>query len=231
MATKKFTNAPGPTEIGNWQNEIPKVGGTVSGSPDTIATGASQEAIDLYNLDKQQRSLIANSLKKAGYKVPTDGSFGPALLSAYMDALGKAQSMAFTIGQEFDPTTDLSKYLTQAIAEREALGVGGAAGSADFQRRVVYDPTQAASVINTVYSDLLGRQATEKELARYTKMLQKAQRENPVKYTDTAGAGYTATGGIDPNQFLVQQIAGTDEAKAQQVMGYYDTFKKALGVM
>jgi hypothetical protein len=52
--------------------------------------------------------------------------------------------------------------------------------------------------------------------------------------TTTAKSGdvtsYSTTGGLDETQFLIQQIAGTDEAKANKVFSYYDAFKNAIGV-
>lgn len=234
--TKKFTSAPGPTEIANWQTQIPKVGGTVTGSPGDLPTGASPEAVYLYGLDNQQRSLVASSLKKAGYKVPTDGSFGPRLLSAYMDAIGKAQSQAFTLGQEFDPEKDLGKYLSQAVAEQEALGVGSAGGITTYREQVNLRPESINATIDAVFTDLLGRAASDAEKARYLKRIQKkmAQTENmATTQIQTAGGVQQriSTPGFSAEQYLINEVSGTDEAKAQQVAGYYDAFKRALGVM
>jgi hypothetical protein len=64
-------------------------------------------------------------------------------------------------------------------------------------------------------------------------LLQQAQRDAPtVTTTDRSGdvATYETTGGLDESQFLIQEISGTDEAKANKVFGYYDAFKNALGV-
>lgn len=226
MTTPKFTSAPGPSEIGNWQNQIVQSGTTVSGGGSAGNVGVNPVAVEIYKMTDEQRLQRAIQLKNAGYKVPVTGKFNDKLVSQWSNVIMAAQLQARSIGQPFDENY-LNGYLQQQAIVNASMG---AAGAQDFQRKVIYDPTQAASVINTVYSDLLGRQATEKELAKYTKILQKAQRENPVKYTDTAGAGYTATGGLDPQQFLVQQIAGTDEAKVKQVSNYYDVFKKTIGV-
>lgn len=173
-----------------------------------------------------QRLQIAQTLKNAGYKVPQTGKFNDVLVAQWSNVRMAAQMQAQSIGQPFD-----ANYLTGYLQQQQIANAAmGGTGSQDFQRKTIYDPTQAATVINTVYNDLLGRQASEKELAKYTKALQKAQAANPLKYTDTAGAGYTQQGGLDPQQFLIQQISGTDEAKANQVMGYYNTFKNLIGV-
>lgn len=172
-----------------------------------------------------ERLQIAQTLKNSGYRVPLTGKFNDTLVAQWTNATTAAKVQAQSIGQPFD-----KNYLNGYLQQQAIANAAGTGAAQDFQRKVIYDPTQAASVINVVYNNLLGRQATDKELARYTKLLQDAQRKSPVKYTDTAGAGYTASGGIDPQQFLVQQIAGTDEAKAQQVNNFYDVFKKTIGV-
>lgn len=225
MATPKLTSAPGPTEIGNWQNQIVQTGSTVTGGGSAGNVGVNPIAVEIYKMTDEQRLQRAMQLKNAGYKVPVTGKFNDALVTQWSNVIMAAQMQAQQIGQPFD-----ENYLNGYLQQQTIVNASNAGGAQDFERKVIYDPTQAASVINAVYSDLLGRQANKKELDKYTKMLQKAQRENPVKYTDTAGAGYTATGGLDPTQFLVQQLAGTDEAKAQQVSNYYDIFKKTIGV-
>ena len=212
----------------SWQNQIIKSGATVSGTTTSGVPTATTNpvAVELYNMTDAQRMQIAQTLKNAGYKVPVTGKFNDALVAQWSNVTMAAKMQAQSIGQPFDGNY-LTGYLQQQQIANAAMG-GGAGG--DFERKTIYDPTQAATVINTVYSDLLGRQASEKELAKYTKALQKAQASNPLKFTNTEGAGYTQQGGLDPQQFLIQQISGTDEAKANRVMSYYDTFKNLIGV-
>jgi hypothetical protein len=213
----------------SWQNQIIKSGSTVSGTTTSGVNTATTNpvAVELYNMTDPQRLQIAQTLKNAGYKVPVTGKFNDTLVAQWSNVTMAAKMQAQSIGQPFD-NNYLTGYLQQQEIANAAMDTAGAAK--DFERKTIYDPTQAATVINTVYSDLLGRQASQKELDKYTKALQKAQASNPLKYTNTAGAGYTQQGGLDPQQFLIQQISGTDEAKANQVMGYYDTFKNLIGV-
>jgi len=213
----------------SWQNQIIKSGSTISA---TTASGVNAVttnpiAVELYNMTDAQRMQIAQSLKNAGYRVPSTGKFNDTLVAQWSNVTMAAKMQAQSIGQPFDGSY-LTGYLQQQQIANAAMDTGTSAQ--DFQRKTIYDPTQAAAVINTVYSDLLGRQASQKELDKYTKALQKAQASNPLKYTNTAGPGYTQQGGLDPQQFLIQQISGTDEAKANQVMNYYSTFKNLIGV-
>ena len=80
----------------------------------------------------------------------------------------------------------------------------------------VSSPTQAKGDINKIFGDLLGRQASEKELKALTSILNDAQKKNPSKYVD--GVTY---GGLDKEQFLVDLITS----------GKYDANPKASPVI
>jgi hypothetical protein len=40
----------------------------------------------------------------------------------------------------------------------------------------------------------------------------------------------TTKTGLDTEQYLIEQIAEKDEAKANQILSYYDIFKRTIGV-
>ena len=216
--------------IGNWQNQIIKPGATVGGN--TTAGGlpatANKASVELYNMDKASRQQIAIALKNAGYKVPTTGGFSDALLGAYNNALAAAQSQAMMIGQPFD-STFFSGYLAREAQAN--LGTGTTPITKQIQPRV-YSDTDAKKLINAVIQDQLGRNASVDEVKKYTSMIQTAQRKSPIVTTyKTVGGTQTATttGGINEQQYLIDQIAGSDEAKANKVLGFYETFMNALG--
>lgn len=239
MATpKKITNAPGPTEVASWNNQIiPKGEVTVSGTPSTgfeatAGVGVNQYAQALYNMPQAQRATIAQSLKNAGYKgFPTNGLYSQALANAYSAALMAAQTSAMQLGQAFDDTY-FTGYLTQEIAARNALKGEGEGGPKVTESLTVTTDEQAKALIDAVFKDQFGRGASDKEVARYTKALQKAQRKAPTVTTTTRVGGktmVTTTPGLSATQYLVDRVAGTDEAKANKVLGFYETFMKALG--
>jgi len=75
--------------------------------------------------------------------------------------------------------------------------------------------TQAKADINKAFEDLLGREATDKELKALTVILNDAQKKNPSKYVD--GVTY---GGLDKEQFLIDVItSGKYEAKPKAYPG------------
>ena len=236
---KKITSAPGPTEVASWNNQIiPKGEVIVSGTPSTgfdatAGVGINQYAQALYDMPAAQRATVAQSLKNAGYKgFPTNGLYSQALANAYSSAIMAAQTSAMQLGQTFDDNY-FTGYLTQEIAARNALkGEDGTGGPRVTEQLNIATEQQAKSLIDAVFKDQFGRAASDKEISRYTKALQKAQKKSPVVTTTTRQGGKTmvsTTGGVNATQYLLDRVAGTDEAKANKVLGFYETFMNALG--
>lgn len=226
-------SAPGPTEIPNWQSQIIKTNATVSNNAAVNTGGVSPVAVELYNMDKRQRQQIAVALKSAGYRVPTNGTFTNNLLVAYNDALQTAQLQAAQLGQPFS-----SQFFTNYLAN-EAAGYGAGAGgdgTSITEQESVITKANAKNIINKVFEDQLGRSATDEEIAKYTATFKKKAAEKPtITTTTTKGKrtkistepGFT-TGRAE--QYLVDKIAQTDEAKAGQVLDYYQAFMRKLGL-
>jgi hypothetical protein len=122
------------------------------------------------------------------------------------------------------------------INETISLGTGGGAGGTTTQRqRYIASPTQAAALLDTISEDLIGRKLSDSEKKKYMAIL-KAEQKKPesaqVTTTTSTGTGTsssTTQGGLDEQQFLIQQIAGTDEAKANKVLNAYSTVLNMLG--
>jgi len=80
-----------------------------------------------------------------------------------------------------------------------------------------------------------GRGATADEIAKWSEKIN-ARLAKPSSFAETT---YTPQGettfqevtpAFSPKEYLFQQIAKTDEAKANKVFGFYNAFKRALGV-
>lgn len=225
--------APGPTEIPNWQNQIIKTNTTVSNNAAVNTGGANPVAVELYNMNKRQRQQIAIALKSAGYRVPTNGTFTNNLLNSYNDALQTAQLQAAQLGQQFS-SQFFTNYLANEAAGRGA-GAGGDGTSITEQESII-TKANAKNIINKVFEDQLGRSATDEEIAKYTATFKKKAAAKPtITTTTTSGKrtkistepGFT-TGRAE--QYLVDKIAQTDEAKAGQVLDYYQAFMRKLGL-
>lgn len=217
----------------NYKSPIVPTGSTVSntavsgttGYQSGLTTTANADAALLYNLSEPDRKIIAQRLKNAGYKVAVSGKYSDKLLAAYSSAAQKAALQSSLIGQPFT----VAQYLDQEAAAK--IAEGGSGPSVRKETRIS-DQTTARALIDAIFQDTLGRKASGKEILKYTKNLQAAQKAAPTVTTYTTSGGTTSsttTGGINEQQYLIDQIAGTDEAKSNQVLGYYKTFMDALG--
>lgn len=103
-----------------------------------------------------------------------------------------------------------------------------AAGAASsLPQAYISSPTQAKSDINTVFSKVLGRQASDKEVTAVTKILNDAQKKNPSKYVN--GLTY---GGLDKEQFLTDLITtGKYEANPKASPGILGNLAKEAEVV
>lgn len=161
-------------------------------------------------------------LKSAGYyKGPITDKYNPKL----QRALDAAEQDRLTISavRPLDRNTFINEQIQMG---------GGAGGTQKRTETYITNPTTAAGLINNVFRDLLGRKASQEEINKYYSALTKAQKASPSVTTYTnAGTSSTAiqTGGLDAQQYLIDQIAATDEAKANKVLGFYNTFMNALG--
>jgi hypothetical protein len=218
----------------SYKSPIVPTGSTVSntsvsgttGYQSGLTTTTNADAALLYNLSEPDRKIIAQRLKNAGYKVAVSGKYSDKLLAAYSSASQKAALQSSLVGQPFT----VGQYLDQEAAAR--IAEGGSGGPSVRKEVRISDQTTAKALIDAIFQDTLGRKASGKEILKYTKNLQAAQKAAPTVTTYATSGGTTSsttTGGINEQQYLIDQIAGTDEAKTNQVLGYYKTFMDALG--
>lgn len=183
-------------------------------------TGASVEEINkrLDKLNQNARELIFNKMKPeerinlartltaAGYKTPElDGQFNDGLVANYKLALSNAKAWNNS-NKELSGYTpvDLTGFLTYRTGLVNASG--GAGSGAGGISNYIYSPTEAKSAISRVITSLLGREATDKEIASISKQLIAAQKANPGKTVN----GVT-TGRLDAEQFITDIIKGSKE--------------------
>lgn len=189
--------------------------------------------------DRYQKQLIKNygskqavidKLYKAGYlstnkDVPT---------SSYLSALDAAAG-EYTVAQvnaykqegvkEF-PTMD------EFLAAKKGTGLGGTKTRTNVTE---YSDTAAKKIINAISQQFNGRDANAKELSNLIPLINKELKSNPDFITTTTNAQGDVTRtktktGLDVEQFLIDEISQKDEAKANQVLGYYNVFKQSIGV-
>lgn len=201
-----------------------------------VALETSDVARDKYEaqLVKQYGSKqgLINKLYQSGYltsnKIPA--SQADKLITG---ALDRAAS-DFTIKQ-------LKNYQFYGIKEFETMDEfltatrGAGSTTKTYTDAVVMGRTEADKNIIAIYKKLMGREPDEKELAELRPLLQKEQGKNPNVISSTRDIegdlkSRTTKTGLDTEQYLIEQIAAKDEAKANQILSYYDIFKRTIGV-
>ena len=224
----------GPTA---WQG-----GGTNSGQSTITTTAPGIDAnrlfAEFYKLQPEGLKILSTKLKNAGYPVKVTSKPTNDLRDQYLKA-----NIEFITYNKYNPASKgLLDYLT-VVSDPSAGGAGGPRVSKSVR---LSDPTTAEALITAVMQDQVGRGPNKAELKRYTQALQRAQTAAPTTTVTTSRAGATTspitgevtsgattsktTGGINEQQFLINEIAGTDEARAQKVKSFYDVFKQAIGV-
>jgi len=162
-------------------------------------------------------------LKAAGYY---RGKVGNKYTPAFQKALVAAESDRASINL----VSPMSRE--QFFAQLEPVSTGGSSGPSTVTSVSKYTPESAQQVIDAIIQDTLGRKATAAELKKYTKTLKDVEKQAST-ITKYSGAGanqtQTTTRGINEQQYLLDQISGSDEGKANKVLGFYETFMNALG--
>lgn len=205
----------------------PKVTDTTAGASGTA--GAPSEYKQFLTTIAKNPTLItgySKLLKTAGYyKGSITDKYTPALQKAF-DKAEEARMSIFAVNP-----MDRNTFLAQPSSAGTGTGTG--TGRVDAVKSVtVYTPETAKVLIEAVIRDTLGRNATAAEIKKYTATLKSIQGKATgiTQYSTSGGVQTTkTTPGISEKQYLVDQVAGTDEAKANKVLGFYETFMNALG--
>jgi hypothetical protein len=172
----------------------------------------------LLGMTPQERIAYATRLKAAGYPVgPINGAVTKDLRQSWLNAHSDLNT-EIQAGQALD----LNTFLTANA------GAGGGGPKTITQKSEIND-TAAASVINSLFRDLTGFEATEKQIANYTKKLREAQAANPVKTSYSAAGSSSTTGGLDTQQFLTEEIEQTDAAITSRATDAYTMMMKEFG--
>lgn len=204
--------------------------------PETTQRSRSGLAQDYSNLSDSARLYLAQKLKKAGYSVPVTGKYNTKVRDAFLKA-NEALSEEITYLSQNDPQRlSQQKYdLDSFLGDLAASGTG-TGGPSVVRRKTEYRPETIDAIITAAFQDLAGRGPNEQELSKYRSMASKAlaapSAMGETTYKNVGGGvqEQVTKEAFDPKAFLYSQIAGTDEARANKVFGFYNTFKKALGV-
>jgi hypothetical protein len=197
------TVAPKETKGKKTGDDKTKVDGVPEGSVVDLDSFTKQiEVAGQYiaNLSQPGLKELALGLNRAyGLSLPVDGRYSPDLKSAYLKAL----SDNLVRSLDFNRTIPFAEFLITAGNEgtyRSGAGAGPTMSGS------ISDPTKAAGLINAAFKSQLQRDPTAAEVAKYTKILNNAEKKNPFKTVK----GIT-TGGLDKEQFLIGEIVKLPE--------------------
>lgn len=224
------TPAPGQ------QARIPFAGGLAK-LPETKTTSESALTQAYRKMSPAMRQALAQQLKDAGYGNPVTSSFNikvrEAFLNANRDLNDEIQNRfqtdpAYFDNNKYDLTTFLKEMTNASGGDRDKIDT--------IRTRQQMRPEAIKATINEVYRDVLGRGATEEEVAKYTQRIQgelgKKKNMPQTIYKDVGGGVQERIErpGFNPQTFLYEQLSGNNEAKQRSIFNFYDAFKRALGV-
>jgi hypothetical protein len=204
-------------------------------SPATQTSGSatsSEVAFDVFvkgisQASNEARLALAERLKEAGiWKGKVSSKFDLKYYTALAKLEEKYQGQV-ALDKMVGATTPTARYdvLTSIIS---GGGDGDGDGPTTTRQTYVTSASQTAKLLNAVAVDLLERNLTKAEQAKYLKMINAEQRKQPS--VQTAGKGFVTTkGGIDEQQFITEKLQATDEAKTVRATDAYTILMKELG--
>ena len=203
-------------------------------APATQTSGSatsSEVAFDVFvknisQASNEARLALAERLKEAGiWKGKVSSKFDLKYYTALAKLEEKYQGQV-ALDKMVGATVPTARYdvLTSIIS-------GGGEdddGPTTTRQTYVTSASQTAKLLNTVAVDLLERNLTKAEQAKYLKMINAEQRKQPS--VQTQGEGFVTTkGGIDEQQFITEKLQATDEAQNVRATDAYTILMKELG--
>ena len=196
-------------------------------TPEEKQSNTTSDYTEFLSVVAKSPALItgyAKLLKAAGY-------YKGKITDKYTPALQKA----FTAAEQARLEISAVRPMTRDAFLEETIALGGTGtgtgGPTTVTSVTKYKPEAAQQLVNSIIQDTLGRKATAAEIKKYSSMLKAVEGKAASTTTYGKGAKQTQTtmAGLDEKQYLVDQISGTDEGKANKVLGFYETFMNALG--
>ena len=195
-------------------------------TPEAQQSATTSDYTEFLSVVAKSPALItgySKLLKAAGY-------YKGKITDKYTPALQKA----FTKAEEDRLSISTVRPISRDAFLQETISLGGTGtggGPTSVTAVTKYKPEAAQQLVDSIIRDTLGRKATAAEIKKYSAMLKGI--EGKAASTTTYGTGsnqtQTTMAGLNEQQYLVDQISGTDEGKANKVLGFYETFMNALG--
>jgi hypothetical protein len=175
----------------------------------------------------EARLALAQQLKEAGlWKGKVSSKFDMKFYTALVN-LEQKYTDQLKLNKLVGIATPTNRYDILASL-REEGGEDTSAGPKTTRQTYVTSPTQTAKLLDTVAQDLLGRNLTKAEKAKYTRLINTEQKRQPS--VTVSGAGFSTTqGGVDEEQFVTEKLQATGEAKTYRATDAYTVMMQELG--
>jgi hypothetical protein len=202
-------------------------------APATQTSGSassSEVAFDVFvkgisQASDEARLALAQRLKDAGIWT---GKISSKFNIKYYTALAKLEEKyqgQIAVDKIVGATTPAARFDVLADLVSDGDGKGG---SKTTKQTYVTSASQTAKLLNAVAVDLLERDLTKAEQAKYLKMINAEQRRQPA--VQTSGDGFTTTmGGVDEQQLITEKLQATSEAKNVRATDAYTVLMKEFG--
>jgi hypothetical protein len=244
MAVFEYFDPEKPPELGAYL-----VGATKVKRQNLIGPGQVQDVINIQpvylssadafkNFEKfspQYRKSLSQLLKSAGYyRGEVTGEPTKSLRDSYYIALDLLSKENTERIRAFGPEGQQQIDDIETFLRRQARPKKGPKGPTTEIQEKEYTQQELNEIIQEVYRNELRRDASEEEIVKYSKRITKqaSKPENMGRVIRTpTGEGTFKTqfkAGFNPQEFLVEKISGTDEAKANKLYGYYQVFDRFL---
>ena len=231
-----FTDKNGKQSVGNAYLYVTTTGGGTGekafffGSSDVVRDRYQKQLIKNYG----SKQAVIDKLYKAGL-LRTNKNVSTDVYLAALDAAAAEFTVAQVNAYKQEGVKEFATIDEYLSARKGAGGTGNLSGTKTRPDVIQYSKTDLKKIINAIYQDLNGRDANSKEISKLIPVINEKLKKNPdlISTTTDAKGNVVATKtktGLDVEQFLIDEISQKDEAKARQVLGYYDVFKQSIGV-
>lgn len=210
---------------------IPPVGGTVSGDPNTNQTKVVDDFDSLLKSAKtflrkeisdDDRLILATQLANANYDVPKIKAYNDALLGAYTSLIQGAKSQNKQFPDDIKTVNDFLAEQTNIALQIKAAGAGDDERYKPFGQQEIYNRSTAEGVIDSIFTSLnLGREASKTEIDTLYKQLQAEQKKTSSMSKGTykmvnGRRILVQESGLDPRTFLENKVKELPAYKESQ---------------
>lgn len=188
----------------------------------TMPLSQAKELIN--NWDHQDLQLFAQSLYAKGI-IPAPVVNMQQLRTVWEQMVSQAADFK-KAGRDISPYDVLSMYMEQP--PKDGPGANGGVRS----QTTLFDPGAAASAIDELLQQRLGRSATDGEKKAFVSALNAAMTQNPTVVSTDANGNTVTQQGADASAFAdnyVKEKFGSEAGTYQAATTYFDVFEKLLG--